>query len=644
VKIFARDMVVNGRYVPLLYKWKRFSNRYKIGDLLSKMGHHNIAIYGGGVIGTLLYEELIGSEINVVVIIDKEKEPIFPYDLEVIQVEDLHDSYGIDAVVLTPLLAHADSVNLEEGIKRRINCEVLMLDGDLIPEIDIIDGMKKAVKYVFDSNAQIIFLDVSPRMLLKIKNPSTYEKLLMYYGDNWIQHRNKFSMVFDELFNDIGHYSEKYFNEISSYSQVEKNGAIYLADKTELYQNVVNGCRITTDVPEKYDNTIYTYGGCWVFGVYAEDKYTVQSYLQRALNNNLYSLDRSFRIMNCGIINADAYKYLMYKQLMQESLKDGDIVILMTLGQGYLKFFNENNSGCAAFYDISTAFDRPHEFGEVFVDLRHWGHKGNKLVANMIYKILCNLDAQSGNVQRNEKNRAVKGIGKNVDPKPHEYLDIANADIPQSTELDDYLCFIRSEKIDIDGVVGAVVMNCNPFTLGHRHLIERALAECDFLYVFVVEEDKSEYSFEDRISLVKKGVSDLLNVKVLPSGKFIISTLTLPEYFAKSEKITIDATRDIETFAKYIAPAIGITKRFAGDEPTCYVTRQYNQAMKEVLPKYAIEFVVFKRLEIQGKPVSASTVREFTKDGNYEGIKNLVPESTFEFLIKQGAGSREQGN
>lgn len=51
-----------------------------------------------------------------------------------------------------------------------------------------------------------------------------------------------------------------------------------------------------------------------------------------------------------------------------------------------------------------------------------------------------------------------------------------------------------------DGSVGAAVMNCNPFTLGHRYLIEQAAKECDRLYVFVLSEDKSRFSVADRLN------------------------------------------------------------------------------------------------------------------------------------------------
>ncbi len=76
-------------------------------------------------------------------------------------------------------------------------------------------------------------------------------------------------------------------------------------------------------------------------------------------------------------------------------------------------------------------------------------------------------------------------------------------------------------------------MNCNPFTLGHRYLIETCAEKCDMLIVFVVQEDKSYFLFEDRLSLVQEGCSDLENVCVTGSGEFILSSLTFSEYFCR---------------------------------------------------------------------------------------------------------------
>ncbi|MCP6368345.1 adenylyltransferase/cytidyltransferase family protein, partial [Klebsiella pneumoniae] len=49
--------------------------------------------------------------------------------------------------------------------------------------------------------------------------------------------------------------------------------------------------------------------------------------------------------------------------------------------------------------------------------------------------------------------------------------------------------------------IGAIVMNANPFTLGHRWLVEHAASQCDWLHLFVVKEDASCFSYHDRFKL-----------------------------------------------------------------------------------------------------------------------------------------------
>lgn len=191
--------------------------------------------------------------------------------------------------------------------------------------------------------------------------------------------------------------------------------------------------------------------------------------------------------------------------------------------------------------------------------------------------------------------------------------------------------------------IGSVVMNCNPFTLGHRFLIETALTQCDFLIIFVVQEDKSRFPFEDRLRLVKEGVADLKNVAVFPSGRFVLSSLTFSEYFNKSklQDRTIDTSLDVTLFARDIAPCLHITKRFAGKEPFDAVTRQYNETMHRILPEYGIEFVeIPRKTAVQGGEViiSASRVRDLLEKGDFDAIRPLVPESTFHYLEKLSGG------
>lgn len=184
--------------------------------------------------------------------------------------------------------------------------------------------------------------------------------------------------------------------------------------------------------------------------------------------------------------------------------------------------------------------------------------------------------------------------------------------------------------------IGAIVMNCNPFSKGHRYLIEQAKAQVDFLIIFVVEEDMSLFSFEERYQMVAAGTKDLDYVMVVPSGEFILSQNTFQEYFTKveTELIMLNAEYDIRVFADYIAQPLHITHRFAGEEPFDRVTSIYNDAMKKILPQKGITFVEIPRVEIQDLVVSASKIREYLKSGNNNMAAALLPESTISFLME----------
>lgn len=183
--------------------------------------------------------------------------------------------------------------------------------------------------------------------------------------------------------------------------------------------------------------------------------------------------------------------------------------------------------------------------------------------------------------------------------------------------------------------MGAIVMNCNPFTLGHRHLIEQALTQCDYLAIFVVQEDKSVFPFEDRLHLVDMCTADLKNVVVIPSGSFIISSLTFSEYFNKSEmqERVVDSSLDVTIFAREIAPCLHITKRFAGEEPFDAVTNQYNETMRRILPEYGIEFIEIPRKKSGEDVISASRVRALLEKRDFESIRPLVPDPVFHYLV-----------
>lgn len=178
---------------------------------------------------------------------------------------------------------------------------------------------------------------------------------------------------------------------------------------------------------------------------------------------------------------------------------------------------------------------------------------------------------------------------------------------------------------------GVVVMNCNPFTLGHRYLIEQAAKQVERLFVMVVREDCSLFSYAERKAMVEQGVAHLKNVTVIDGSEYAISQTTFPTYFLKRLDDAADTQMllDLDLFRRHIAPALGATVRFVGTEPTDRLTRRYNQLMHEVLAD--VREIV--RLEKKGNAVSASRVRKAMEQGDMSTIRQLVPPTTLPYII-----------
>lgn len=178
---------------------------------------------------------------------------------------------------------------------------------------------------------------------------------------------------------------------------------------------------------------------------------------------------------------------------------------------------------------------------------------------------------------------------------------------------------------------GVVVMNCNPFTLGHRYLIEQAAKQVERLFVMVVREDCSLFAYAERKAMVEQGVTHLENVTVIDGSEYAISQATFPTYFLKRLDDAADTQMllDLDLFRRHIAPALGATVRFVGTEPTDRLTRRYNQLMHEVLAD--VREIV--RLEKKGNAVSASRVRKAMEQGDMSTIRQLVPPTTLPYII-----------
>lgn len=197
---------------------------------------------------------------------------------------------------------------------------------------------------------------------------------------------------------------------------------------------------------------------------------------------------------------------------------------------------------------------------------------------------------------------------------------------------------IKKKKVD-GKIVSAVVANCNPFTLGHKYLIGKASRESDVVHVFVVWEDKSVFPSEIRYKLVQEGLQHLNNVVIHKGEDYIISSATFPYYFIKKqdEVVKIQSLLDIEIFTKYIVPALGVNRRYVGEEPLCPVSSTYNNIMKQRLPLCGVQVVEVPRMALDNEVTSASRVRKLIKEHKLVEVKTLVPDTTYKFLSSKEA-------
>lgn len=378
-----------------------------------------------------------------------------------------------------------------------------------------------------------------------------------------------------------------------------------LKDCKSRFLNVRDGERYTVGQPERYQKTIYFVGPCFIFGHLVEDKYTIESFLQKRINS-IGSIN--IKVVNCGSLYYAGFGELEKRiaRMKELPLKKGDIVVIHLANLSFSDITELN------LMDVLT--HNHTEAGWIWdTEIRHSNHKIHALYAEAIYHAL-----------QDELMKKIDGQG--------EKLGVETENVVKEMYIDRYFADFTPESYQ---KVGSIVMNCNPFTYGHHYLIEQACKMVDFLIIFVVQEDASLFSFEERFTMVCEGTKDLDNVMVVPSGAFILSKTSFPQYFVKEadEDIVYNVECDITCFAENIAPYLNITYRFVGEEPEDAVTNEYNLAMKRILPLKGIKLIEIPRKERNGQCISASLVRRYLQEMDLDKLQELVPESTAKLLF-----------
>lgn len=436
-----------------------------------------------------------------------------------------------------------------------------------------------------------------------------------------------YSTYFDDLKELFGEkFSIDYVKKIQDIPQIIRKGNTYChEDHVSKYVNVVDGKRITTPKNNGASHKIHIYGRCGAFGYAVEDKDNFPNQLQLLLTDN----HESYTIVNHALWGSEDQHILNNFFYDITSFSEGDVVLFYMFHFDKTIMHRYIDRGMQ-YKDITDEWHKYQEAAWCFYDKPgHMNTVGYKHVAEIIYKDL----------KKNNFAKLAHPLQRDINAKYlNNYLK-NNGNISFENEVDNYISSIyqmRPELKNNKSKTGAIVMNCNPFTLGHRYLVEYASKQVDKLIVFVVEEDKSYFKFEDRFKMVNLGTADIANVIVVPSGKFIISTLTFPEYFLKDyvKEKNFDLSQDLDTFCRFIAAPLNISYRFAGEEPFDPVTKNYNENMASILPRYGMQFVEIprKKVESSDEVINATKVRGLIEKGNMDLVEKYLPQTTIDII------------
>ena len=486
----------------------------------------------------------------------------------------------------------------------------------------------------------VTFVVVAENNLNQLENHTETEqwlKKLRFRNNGGVWKKNSWLRSvpehFDALYGDLPQYSKEYIDNI--FTPVPnintRRGRENLEYKSK-YVNITNGCRHTTGQPGVYDNSIFMVGTSSVYGFGCEDKHTSPSLLQQLINNSK-SLNTRYAVFNLGARGKP--NFVDFYKLLNLNVLPNDIVVM----HGISKDIVDDLSALSTdkFHLVSPDFSKRYHGEEIFFDAGHVTYKGQTIIAHQIFGRLFSSFTKATKLQN--KSNTINLISNKETTTALNFLSkftkdykILHSNLQKHPDLQ---CFIDELKaLKKPGLSGALVVNCNPFTLGHRHLIEYSASKVDNLFVFVVEEDLSYFDFKARFSMVVEGTKDIVNCKIVRGGKYIMSTITYPEYFSKEDEKTLDlnASTDMAIFGEYIAPTLNISVRFIGEEPICDVTRQHNNQMRHILPTYGVRVEETKRILHDGQIISASLVRQYIQTNEIDMIRNLVPPSTFRYI------------
>lgn len=398
--------------------------------------------------------------------------------------------------------------------------------------------------------------------------------------------------------------------------------------RSNKYISVKDGVRETCDNPVKYSKEVHFFGPCIVQGMCVTDNYTIESYLQKRVNE--HSPD-TIKILNHGSATHTPYASFCndFLHAMDTQFNEGDTVVIMdAFTERALELLEKNH--------IPVIMDKSMFDGTENLFLNnpyHCNHLANEMYSNLIFEGLESRGLLSCSKSDNRKEVSSYYVDNNCDLSFRNDAFIFNKELLNYTE--------SLKKYAVDNLkfsrIGGICTQANPFTLGHKALVEFAAKEMDYVYVFVAQDSLSEIQFLERLEIAEDAVSEFDNVKVLPSGTYLSSYRMFPDYFTgttgKNEFDLTNVWAETRIFAERYCKALGINYRILGEEPNDLYTRLLVEHLEEVLPQYGINTLVIPRtLSEDNQVISASVVRKKLSEKDYADLEKFITPHAIEVL------------
>jgi hypothetical protein len=185
----------------------------------------------------------------------------------------------------------------------------------------------------------------------------------------------KNGQLITHAFDDLHYMNEELIELFTAGERVyNPNGELVLKDKASRLVNYANGRRVTTDQPSQRKRSIFGLGKCHATGIYSPDDKTIWSYMQRRFNEDMPELGiamENYGLCYVGFLN-DGLRKLSYIPV-----KPNDIILTDIWAPEYFPSI-----------DLKDLFQRPHNYGEVFIDQGHYNENGYRAIADALFNSL----------------------------------------------------------------------------------------------------------------------------------------------------------------------------------------------------------------------------------------------------------------